>query len=118
MAADGKMARSTQALQRSSVAAKMAAELWGQGRSRAGAANCQKKGYVWKRMRVSPATPKNLPMAQAKKLDWEMLKLWAASGILQLLYLDECGCCCQSPTDYSYSLLSSAESPISTPPTW
>ena len=54
-------------------------------------------------MRVSPGLAVNPQAVQAKRLDWEMLKLWVASGLVRLLYLDECGCCCQSPTDYSYS---------------
>ncbi|MEG5001923.1 hypothetical protein [Microcoleus sp. B4-D4] len=35
--------------------------------------------------------------------DWEMLQLWAEQGVIRLKYLDESGCYCQSPTDYSYS---------------
>lgn len=31
-----------------------------------------------------------------------MLKLWAQLGMVCLKYLDESGCCPQSPTDYSY----------------
>lgn len=31
-----------------------------------------------------------------------MLKLWAQQGVICLKYLDESGCCPQSPTDYSY----------------
>lgn len=31
-----------------------------------------------------------------------MLKLWAELGIICLKYLDESGCCPQSPTNYSY----------------
>ena len=41
----------------------------------------------------------------AKGLDWEILKLWAALGDVCLKYLDESGCCCHSPTDYSYARL-------------
>ena len=54
-------------------------------------------------MRLSPAVLVNPQAVQAKRLDWEMLKLWAECGLIRLLYLDECGCCCQSPVDYSYS---------------
>lgn len=39
---------------------------------------------------------------QAKQLDWQLLKLWAELGEIQLKYLDESGCYCQSPTDYGY----------------
>ena len=82
----------------------MAGDMLSESRSRAGATNCQKKGYVWKRLRVSPGIAQNPQLLQAKRSDWEMLKLWAASGLMRLLYLDECGCCCQSPTDYSLSI--------------
>lgn len=41
---------------------------------------------------------------QAKQLDWELLKLWAATAEICLKYLDESGCCCESATEYTYSL--------------
>ena len=56
-------------------------------------------------MRSAPATaqtPQAKQFKQAKQLDWEMLKLWAHLGEVQLKYLDESGCCCQSSTDYGY----------------
>jgi putative transposase len=33
----------------------------------------------------------------------ELLQQWAQLGIIVLKYLDESGCYCQSPTDYSYA---------------
>lgn len=53
-------------------------------------------------MRLSPAMPVNPQSVQAKRTDWEMLKLWAECGLLRLLYLDECGCSCTGSVDYSY----------------
>lgn len=92
LAANRAMAKRTKTLQCGTVTAKVARTLWGECRSRAGAPNCQKKGYVWKRMRLSPAVAVNPQAVQAKRLDWEMLKLWAECGLIRLLYLDECGC--------------------------
>ena len=40
---------------------------------------------------------------QAKRLDWETLKLWAELEVVCLKYLDQSGCCCESDTDYGYS---------------
>ena len=40
---------------------------------------------------------------QAKKTDLEMLNLWAEEGLIHLLYLDESGCCLESPLSYGYS---------------
>lgn len=62
----------------------------------------QKKGWVWKRVRYSPALNKSPAWTKAKRQDWEMLKMWAQLGLIRLKYLDESGCYCQSPTDYSY----------------
>lgn len=56
-------------------------------------------------MRSAPAlahTPQAQQFKQAKQLDWELLKLWAQVSEIQLKYLDESGCYCQSPTDYGY----------------
>lgn len=32
-----------------------------------------------------------------------MLNLWAEQGLTHLLYLDESGCCLESPLSYGYS---------------
>lgn len=32
-----------------------------------------------------------------------MLNLWAEQGLIHLLYLDESGCCLESPLSYGYS---------------
>lgn len=53
-------------------------------------------------MRSSPP-PVKQEYANAKRLDWEMLKVWSSLGMLRLIYLDESGSCCQSPTEYSYA---------------
>ncbi|OUL24845.1 transposase [Nostoc sp. T09] len=44
----------------------------------------------------------NKEYLQAKRLDWELLKLWSQLGLVCLKYLDESGCYCTSPTDYAY----------------
>ena len=54
------------------------------------------------RIRRTPAVNLSEARAQAKRLDWEMLKLWAELGEVCLKYLDESGCCCESDTDYGY----------------
>jgi putative transposase len=54
-------------------------------------------------MRQAPAPNREPELLIRKKLDWEMLKQWSEEGIICLKYLDESGCYCQSPTDYSYS---------------
>lgn len=40
---------------------------------------------------------------QAKRSDWEMLKVWAQLSVICLKYLDESGCCCVRSSDYGYS---------------
>jgi putative transposase len=52
---------------------------------------------------ASPQTAEAVQFKQAKQLDWELLKLWAQLGEIQLKYLDESGCYCHSPTDYGYA---------------
>lgn len=42
-------------------------------------------------------------MKAAKKKDLETLKLWAQENVITLLYLDESGCCPQSPLCYGYA---------------
>lgn len=66
------------------------------------ASHPQKKADQWKRVRACPAVSQQA-LLQVKRLDWEMLKVWAATGVMRLTYLDESGCCCHSPTDYSYA---------------
>ena len=42
-------------------------------------------------------------MKAAKKRDLQTLKLWAQEDLITLLYLDESGCCSESPLYYGYS---------------
>ncbi|MCX7597178.1 MAG: IS630 family transposase [Fischerella sp.] len=51
---------------------------------------------------MSPPEPGQRTNYQAKRLDWEMLKLWALLGTICLKYLDESGCDCQRSTNYCY----------------
>ena len=53
-------------------------------------------------MRKKPPSTVNNKEKQWKKLDLETLILWAEQGIITLMYLDESGCCCESPLVYSY----------------
>ncbi|WP_052304744.1 transposase [Nostoc punctiforme] len=53
-------------------------------------------------MRYCPALNLKKEYLQAKRLDWELLKLWSQLGLVCLKYLDESGCYCTSPTDYAY----------------
>lgn len=46
-----------------------------------------KKGYCWKRLRYSPPPPKDPDYVRFKRADWQMLKQWAESGLIRLLYL-------------------------------
>ncbi len=39
---------------------------------------------------------------EAKKIDLDTLIQWAEEGVITLMYLDESGCCCESPLVYSY----------------
>lgn len=57
---------------------------------------------IWKRTRQSHQGKQD-PLEKAKKLaDLEMLEWSAASGELDLLYLDESGFCLWMPAEYSY----------------
>ncbi|HEY9781641.1 MAG TPA: transposase [Leptolyngbyaceae cyanobacterium] len=71
-------------------------------RCRTNTATTQKKGWRWKRIRYCPALNLKKEYLQAKRLDWELLKLWSQLGLVCLKYLDESGCYCTSPTDYAY----------------
>ncbi|WP_293112597.1 IS630 family transposase [Moorena sp. SIO4G3] len=62
----------------------------------------QKKGVIWKRMRVSHQKRQDPHQRLAKKNDLEMLELAAAADEIDLLYLDESGCCLWSAVSYSY----------------
>jgi len=61
-----------------------------------------KKNYNWKRIRLAPPDQSTSARYQAKRVDWEMLKVWAQLGMICRKYLDESGCCPHSPTNYSY----------------
>ncbi|MEM8719097.1 MAG: hypothetical protein AAGE84_07275 [Cyanobacteria bacterium P01_G01_bin.39] len=41
-------------------------------------------------------------MHTQKKSDLQTLKLWAKEGLITLVYLDESGCCPESPLCYGY----------------
>ena len=55
----------------------------------------------WKRVRPCPPASTKPAQQQAKQVDLELLQQWAQLGMIVLKYLDESGCYCQSPTDYS-----------------
>ena len=54
-------------------------------------------------MRKKPPKSPNPNYKQAKKTDWETWKLWAKEKLITLLYLDESGCCLESPLSFGYS---------------
>ena len=61
-----------------------------------------KKKWRWKRLRRKPPIFTNQKYQEAKKKDWQTLKLWAEQELITLLYLDESGCCPESPLSYRY----------------
>ena len=62
----------------------------------------QKKGVNWKRARKSHKGKQN-PIARAnKQADLDMLELSAATGEIDLKYLDESGFCMWSELSYTY----------------
>ena len=48
-------------------------------------------------MRKKPPRGKNQEYKEAKKRDLESLESWAKQDLITLLYLDESGCCPESP---------------------
>ncbi|WP_375492429.1 IS630 family transposase [uncultured Nostoc sp.] len=61
-----------------------------------------KKGIIWKRTRKSHKGKQDPVVQQIKQADLEMLELSAASGEIDLKYLDESGFCAWSEPSYSY----------------
>ena len=53
-------------------------------------------------MRRKPPLTTSLQELEAKRKDLETLEKWAEMGLITLMYLDESGCCPQSPLVYSY----------------
>ena len=49
-------------------------------------------------------------MKEAKKRDLQTLQLWAEQGLINLLYLDESGCCPESPLSYGYGQIGQQKS--------
>ena len=64
----------------------------------------------WKRLRRKPPAAKNQEWKEAKKKDLQLLKLWAELGLISLLYLDESGCCPESPLSYGYGQIGQQKS--------
>ena len=69
-----------------------------------------KKKWRWKRLRSKPPATKNQQFKEVKKRDLELLKLWSKQGLITLLYLDESGCCPQSPLSYGYGQIGQQKS--------
>ena len=69
-----------------------------------------KKKWRWKRLRSKPPATKNQEFKEVKKRDLELLKLWEKQGLITLLYLDESGCCPQSPLSYGYGQIGQQKS--------
>lgn len=63
----------------------------------------KKKGYRWKRTRASHRAKQDPVKKALKQADLQMLIQAAAEGEIELKYLDETGCCLESPVSYSYS---------------
>ncbi len=57
---------------------------------------------IWKRTRQSHRNKQNPQQQQFKQADLDMLELAAATGEIDLKYLDESGFCLWSPVSYSY----------------
>ncbi|MEP0925539.1 transposase [Leptolyngbya sp. ST-U4] len=63
----------------------------------------EKKGFVWKRTRHAQRGRQNLETKAIKQADLALLQQACVDGHLELKYLDESGCCLESPVSYSYS---------------
>lgn len=62
-----------------------------------------KKSYQWKRTRASHRGKQDPVKKALKQADLQMLIRAAEAGEIELKYLDEAGCCLESPVSYSYS---------------
>ncbi|MDV2995511.1 MAG: hypothetical protein N4J56_005165 [Chroococcidiopsis sp. SAG 2025] len=63
----------------------------------------KKKGFSWKRTRHSQQGRQDPEYKALKQADLDTLQLAACEGYIDLKYLDESGCCLESPVSYSYS---------------
>jgi putative transposase len=57
---------------------------------------------IWKRTRHSHRRRQGPEQRATKQADLDMLEMAAAAGDIDLLHLDESGCCQWSPVSYSY----------------
>jgi transposase len=62
----------------------------------------KKKGIIWKRVRKSHKGKQNPVVREERQADLDMLELAAATGEIDLKYLDESGFCAWSEPSYSY----------------
>ena len=69
-----------------------------------------KKKWRWKRLRRKPPVTNNPEFKETKRKDLQTLKLWAEQGLITLLYLDESGCCPESPLSYGYGRIGEQKS--------
>ncbi|MBE9237395.1 IS630 family transposase [Anabaena aphanizomenioides LEGE 00250] len=65
-------------------------------------AGTQKKGVIWKRARKSHKGKQDPKNREIKQADLDMLELSAATGEIDLKYLDESGFCMWSEPSYTY----------------
>jgi len=63
-------------------------------------------------LRKKPPQPQNQNYKQVKKTDLQTLKLWSEKELVTLLYLDESGCCLESPLSYGYGQIGQQKSII------
>jgi hypothetical protein len=61
-----------------------------------------KKGWVWKRARISHQDKQNQETKAIKQADLDFLELAAAVGEICLKYIDETGFSCWSPMQYGW----------------
>lgn len=61
-----------------------------------------KKGFRWKQTRRSHRGRQDPEFKAINQADLETLKLAVQDGHIDLKYLDESGCCLESPVSYSY----------------
>lgn len=61
-----------------------------------------KKGVIWKRTRKSHKGKQDSVVRRHKQADLDMLELAAATGEIDLKYLDESGFCAWSEPGYTY----------------
>ncbi len=60
------------------------------------------KGVIWKRTRKSHKGKQDPKAREIKQADLDMLELFAATGEIDLKYLDESGFCMWSEPSYTY----------------